>query len=545
MMSLCGDSLLKTIRLRGRLHVLDADLSAWSPRRNACATICLANESPPELTVMSLRKWLILTHRYLGIALSLLFVVWFLSGIGMIYAGGMPRLTPALRLAREPPLDLTRIRLTASEAAAKAGRPSPGRVVLLTIMDRPAYRLSAGRPVTVFADNGELLAAIDEAGVMAIASRFMDLPVGRLAHAGVLRSADQWTIAQRGQMPLHKIAADDAARTELYISARLGEVVVHTTRGSRALAWAAAIPHWLYFAPLRVNDALWRQVVLWTSGLGIVLAIIGLALAIIQFSPSRPLRVGRIGSYIPYAGWMRWHYITGVVFGVFTLTWVFSGLLSMEPWDWVDRGGAGGGLREALTGGPLDLSRFPAIDAAAWDHVVRGHTVKEVEFLRAQDDPYYLVRGSEPAPLLLAANPLGVKRESFSIASIMTRVREGAPNVPIAESAVLTDYDSYYYARDPNPPLPVVRIKFSDPNRTWVYVDPAMSQVVAQFTGRKRVERWVYHGFHSLDFGFWYLKRPLWDIGVIALSLGGAASSAIGLFVGFRRLARRVKRMVF
>ena len=497
------------------------------------------------MTVMSLRKWMILTHRYLGIALGVLFVVWFVSGIGMIYAGGMPRLTPALRLERMPPLDLTRIRLTPSEAATKAGRPSPGRVSLLTIMDRPAYRLSAGRPVTVFADNGELMEAIDEAGVMAIARRFLGLPVDRLAHVGVLHAADQWTIAQRGQMPLHKIAVDDEAHTELYISPRLGEVVVHTTRGSRALAWAAAIPHWLYFAPLRVNDAAWRQVVLWAAGLGIVLAIIGLALAIIQFSPSRPLRVGRIGSYIPYAGWMRWHYISGVVFGVFTLTWVFSGLLSMEPWDWVDRGGAGAELREALAGGPLDLSRFPAIDAAAWDQVLPGRMVKEVEFLRAQDDPYYLVRGAEPAPLLLAANPLGTKRDLFSIASIMTRVREGVPNVPIAESQALADYDSYYYGRDPKPPLPVVRIKFGDPNRTWVYIDPAVSQVVAQLTRQKRVERWVYHGFHSLDFGFWYSKRPLWDIGVIALSLGGAASGAIGSFVGFRRLARRAKRRVF
>ena len=35
-----------------------------------------------------IRRWLILSHRYLGIVLGLLFVVWFASGIGMIYAGG-------------------------------------------------------------------------------------------------------------------------------------------------------------------------------------------------------------------------------------------------------------------------------------------------------------------------------------------------------------------------------------------------------------------------------------------------------------------------
>ena len=37
------------------------------------------------------RKGLILTHRYLGIVLSLLAVMWFATGIVMMYAGGSPR----------------------------------------------------------------------------------------------------------------------------------------------------------------------------------------------------------------------------------------------------------------------------------------------------------------------------------------------------------------------------------------------------------------------------------------------------------------------
>ena len=48
------------------------------------------------------RKWLILSHRYLGIALCLLLVMWFGSGIVMIYAGGMPALTPEARRAHLP-----------------------------------------------------------------------------------------------------------------------------------------------------------------------------------------------------------------------------------------------------------------------------------------------------------------------------------------------------------------------------------------------------------------------------------------------------------
>ena len=84
-------------------------------------------------------------------------------------------------------------------------------------------------------------------------------------------------------------------------------------------------------------------------------------------------------------------------------------------------------------------------------------------------------------------------------------------------------------------------MKFADPDRTWVYVDPEVSQVVARIHKLDRVERWIYNGLHSLDFSFWYNRRPLWDIGVLTLMLGGLASSAIGLWLGIRRLRRGVK----
>ena len=64
-----------------------------------------------------LRKWLILSHRYAGIVLSLFVVLWFATGITMMYVGGMPRLTPEMRLEKLPNLDLARVGLTPAEAA--------------------------------------------------------------------------------------------------------------------------------------------------------------------------------------------------------------------------------------------------------------------------------------------------------------------------------------------------------------------------------------------------------------------------------------------
>jgi hypothetical protein len=481
-----------------------------------------------------LRKPLILLHRYLGMVLSLLFLMWFVSGIGMIYARGMPGLTPALRLERMPELDLAAVNLSPGEAAAKAGLESPSRALLLTVMERPAYRFfpdpSSAGSVTVFADSGDVFDEIGARQAVEVAERFMALPAERLQYASRLTHADQWTIPQRGQVPLHKIVVEDEAATELYVAAHTGEVVVHTTRGSRALAWVAAIPHWLYFAPLRIRTQLWSQVVIWVSIAACISVILGLVLAVIQLRRTRPR--------IPYSGWMRWHYITGAVFGVFTLTWVFSGLLSMEPWEWAKPGeGLGAGMRESLSGGPLDVGAF-AKPGTDWAGLLPGKQIKEAEFLRIQGAPFVLARVSASERHLIAIDPLRLRTEPFSAASLLERLMAPNPEAGVVESALLAGYDSYYYAFDGQAPLPVLRVKFDDPYQTWFYVDPKMGQIVARYHRLGRVERWIYRGFHSLDFSFWYYNRPVWDIGVIGLSLGGAALSGIGVVISCRRILR-------
>jgi len=148
---------------------------------------------------------------------------------------------------------------------------------------------------------------------------------------------------------------------------------------------------------------------------------------------------------------------------------------------------------------------------------------------------------AEQDRLLVAAKTLEVRRQPFSTESLMTRLRGAVPDVPVVEEQLLTDYDSYYYSRARQAPLPVLRVKFADPAQTWFYVDPETSRVLAQVHRLNRLERWLYNGLHSLDFSFWYNRRPWWDIGTIALLLGGLASSGIGLFLGIKRLWRGVR----
>jgi hypothetical protein len=141
----------------------------------------------------------------------------------------------------------------------------------------------------------------------------------------------------------------------------------------------------------------------------------------------------------------------------------------------------------------------------------------------------------------MAADTLEIRREPFSADSLVTRLRTAFPDVPILEQQLLDEYDSYYYSRRQLTPLPVLRVKFGDPAETWVYIDPEVSQVLAEIHRLNRVERWLYNGLHSLDFAFWYNSR-LWDVGMIALCLGGFASSGLGLLLGIRRIRRAASR---
>jgi hypothetical protein len=483
------------------------------------------------------RKWIILAHRSIGIALSPLFVLWFASGIAMLFTDGMPSLSRAERLEHLPPLDFGRVAIAAAVAAG--GHPY-NNVVLTSILGRPAYRL--GPRAVVFADTGELLET-HPAPAADLAAVFLKLPSSSgIGPAQLIAVRDQWTFGLRHVLPLQKFRVDDPAATEIYVSEARGEVVLVTTRGTRLAAWLSAIPHWFYFTALRERDALWRQVVLWTSGVGSVSAVLGLVLAVLQFSPRHPFQVRRITTYNPYAGWMRWHYVSGAFFGVFALTWASSGLLSMQPGDWARDRLDSVGIQAALRGGRLDLSRFPI---PALGPLAKGPTgaIKEIEFLQIAGEPYFGLSENDGSTAIVSVRSLETRTDALTVDAVARAVAIGAPGVPVLETAQLENHDAYYYAgRDSQAPLPVVRVKLGDADQTWLYVDPVRGEIRAAYGRLARRERWLYHGLHSLDFAFWYGNRPLWTVGMICLLTGGLTVSGTSAVLAFRRVRRFLRR---
>jgi hypothetical protein len=187
----------------------------------------------------------------------------------------------------------------------------------------------------------------------------------------------------------------------------------------------------------------------------------------------------------------------------------------------------------------------PALRAAAGVLVDRlgAREVEIVQFRGAR----FVMGGAPPGSLAdrpgprqivaLAAPDRGMFAR-FDAGLVMRSAREAMPDSPVEDAVWLDRYDAYYYSRRGERPLPVLRVRFLDSVRTWLYLDPAQGAVVLKGERLSRLNRWLYHGLHSLDFPGLYHQRPLWDIIVIVLSLGGMASAITAVPPAWRRLRR-------
>ena len=84
-----------------------------------------------------MRRQLYLWHRYLGIALCAMFIIWFVSGVVMLYVR-MPILYPAERFGYLNAFDPADVRLTPKDAAEVAGIDQPRRIRFQSVRRQPA-----------------------------------------------------------------------------------------------------------------------------------------------------------------------------------------------------------------------------------------------------------------------------------------------------------------------------------------------------------------------------------------------------------------------
>ena len=151
----------------------------------------------------------------------------------------------------------------------------------------------------------------------------------------------------------------------------------------------------------------------------------------------------------------------------------------------------------------------PARIRAAVEIVQALFAPKELEFAQFQAVPYW-VAGPVVVNLI---EPPDRATNQFQSTELLAAARSAIPGDAVTSSDWLQDYDDYYYSREGSLPLPVLRVKYDDPQETWLYP-----------------------GLHNLDFRFLHYRRPLWDIVVILLCFGGIFLTVSSAAQGWRRL---------
>jgi hypothetical protein len=478
-------------------------------------------------------RYILFLHRYLAVAIGLLMVLWCLSGFVMMYQS-YPSLAPKQQLAGLEPLAMNDC-CTLGEIRFDPAAPLPPFRLEMLLGD-PVLRFAGftlrntdGGPSSVFnLRTGLPLGELSAEQVLEVAREFGrgNAIAGEARSLGII-DIDQWTIqSARRNPPTWHFAFDDDAVTEIYVSGATGEVFQKTTRRERVLAWLGAIPHWLYPTVLRQNGALWNEIVVWTSVAGSFLAATGLYVGIARL---RRNREGTLSS--PFRGWWYWHHVTGLVFGILALTWVFSGLMTMNPWGALS-GGRGGPHREEIQG------------TATWGELRSFLTfitsrLERNEYKRLEAAPFngrfYVLASQENEPTVR----LDVEGRLAMLTENDLRAALANLSTPVLSVDMLRQEDSYYYSgrggdRGEAVDLPVHRVLLDDAEGTRLYVDKD-SGAVRILTASGRLSRWIRTGLHDLDFAV--LRRGLvWDIVVIVLLAGVTLLCVIGSWLAIERV---------
>jgi uncharacterized iron-regulated membrane protein len=475
----------------------------------------------------ALWRTMVITHRYLGVACGLLMVMWFVSGIVMMYVP-FPRITEGERMRALTPISWLACCQFGEQVVADndvvlraqvenlAGVPTirlqrPGRL-------DGSYDLAHGVAMRIDADQAHAIAL--DAGPRII---------GRPAKVVATERAetDQWTIGRLVRdRPLYRFAFDDPERTNIYVSGTAGQVVHWTTATQRFWNWLGTIPHFLYFADLRSNVAIWSQIVIWTSILGIFLTALGIYLGIAQFGR------GRGGKVSPYRGLFYWHHIAGLVFGLVTLTWVFSGLVSMNPWGFLDGRRAGGEMGRVQGPAPKWSDVRASLDTIR----ARPSIANAVSLVTAPfaAQLFWLATLNDGTVIRLDANGNVVALTAVDLAQAAQRI---ADQTSIAEQGQIDEEDAYYFRqRRENFVLPAYRVTLGNAERTRYYLDPRSGAVLQRADADARWHRWLFGALHQFDFTAGMRARPLWDIIVLTLLLGGLGVTATGFYLACRRI---------
>jgi len=472
---------------------------------------------------------LILLHRWLGVSLSLLFAMWFSTGIVMHFVP-FPVLMEAERIDGLASIDSSQVPYDPAAAVNASGIKDATRVRLFRRSDGPVYVVTGRSGISAVRADDPTNASIKSAplalAIAEAAARQRGQGSSRVALVD-LANYDQWTVPNGfdRHRPLYRIALNDNAGTELYVSSVTGEVVLDTARRERAWNYVGSVTHWIYPTILRRNHGAWDVTVWSLSLVALIAAISGSILGILR------MRIAHWRIVSPYSGWQKWHHVLGLACMTFVLTWIFSGWLSMDHGRLFSTGKLSAAETTAIAGTPA-WENMPAHGARS----ISAHA-REVEWFVFNRKFYRRDRTSLDAQVLvsLESGVYGSSRQHEfldprEISAFVERMASGC-NVPAIVRA-----DDSFPVSSAVPDAPVYRVVCGD---VWYQIDGATGAILERLDSSRRAYRWLYQALHTMDIPLLVAHPLVRSTLIVLLCLLGFVFSITGVVIGWRRLTQQ------
>jgi uncharacterized iron-regulated membrane protein len=472
------------------------------------------------ISIRSLHLW----HRWLGIVFGLLVLFWFISGLVMLYVP-YPSLTQSERLSHLIPINMQAVKYQLAELVGTQSDIQPDSVRLSTLNHRPAYFFMINKEwQAIWADTGEHI-VVDHSLLSNAAKAFM--PSALIKQLSPTER-DQWSLSTKydAHRPLYLAEMDDELGSHLYLSGNTGEVLIDTTRQERAWNWLGSVIHWIYFTPLRTQAEVWRQIILWTSFFSFLLVGIGFWLGINRIRLKSRYKNNRV---TPYSSWKKWHHLIGLAGGIFCMTWLLSGWLSVKPFDWISDRKLTEQEKAIWAGTPLAIKEL-TLNTQLQD----AQPIKEMYWLKFAGETYAL--GQNENQSWLINNKTGYNITPFSHNQLIEQAKQLKADQAITSITALHHGDSYYRSSPIKSIVPVLRLQFDDQQNTSYYIDPNTSNIVSSVDDKSRLYRWLFHALHRLDvppLSQFELPR---QVVIWMLSAFGIVLTLAGVIIGLKRL---------
>lgn len=484
-----------------------------------------------------LKKTLYSTHRILGTILSILFVVWFLSGFVMIYHT-FPRVSNIDRYAH---MDILPPNILFPDSAVKC-LPEGSiffKLSLRSYAGKPFFETMSKEGTTqISADSGAVSNKIEITPsfpqIEKYAKKWCNADIVKV---DTLRELEQWIPFSylKKDFPIYKFYFGDQDKHQLYITSQTGDALQFTNKDNRFWSWLGAIPHWVYFTSLRQNTKLWTNVITCLSGIGCIICIAGIIIGIRAYIIQYRKKKEWGSPYRKFA--YKWHHVMGFVFGIFVFTFTFSGMMSLNDVpDWIAKVHNPSIEESMLLPYPVILQDYKL----NVQKVVEAYSgeIKSIEWAYFGQKPLYKAIVGKKL-LTIDASEDSLKLLNLKEPDIKTNLTQ-VHSEPMKIS-LMNEYDNYYVGLTDHLPLPVYKVEVADADNSTYYINPKNGNV-RYFNTNSKVHKWTYQAFHSYKTGF-FAKHPiLWNIAMWITLIGGTFVSITGVWLGIKFIIRKVRK---